>query len=92
MNMAVGEVIGSDPGPWWFDMDGNGTKSRSFATKTAADDAGKAFKAEYDRGPLARQAAIDAENAAKAAESAGGGLDPSVLAAAHAQRAGQERF
>ncbi|MDQ1158922.1 hypothetical protein QE385_003249 [Sphingomonas sp. SORGH_AS 950] len=85
--MAVGDVMGTDPGPWWFDMDGSGTKSRRFATKTAAEEAGKAFKTEYERGPAARQAAIDAENAAKAAD----GLDASVLAAAYAQRTGQGR-
>lgn len=90
--MAVGDVIGADPGPWWFDMDGTGTKSRRFPTKTAAEEAGKAFKAEYERDPTARQLAIDAENAAKAAESANDGIDPSVLAAAYAQRMGQGRY
>ncbi|MET3723428.1 hypothetical protein [Sphingomonas trueperi] len=81
--MAVGEVIGSDPGPWFFDMDGNGTKSRRFATKAAAHKAGELFKAEYDKGGEFRQAVIKAENAAKAIESSDDG--PSLgTQAAHA--------
>jgi hypothetical protein len=65
--MAIGDVIGSEPGPWWFDMDGAGTKSRRFATKGQAEDAGRIFEAAVAKSDT-RQAAIDAENAAKAVE------------------------
>lgn len=77
--MAIGDVIGSEPGPWWFDMDGTGTRSRRFATKGQAEDAGRAFAAEVAKGGDAKQAAIDAENAAKAAE--GGGPSAETMAA-----------
>ncbi len=87
--MAIGDVIGSTPGPWFFDMDGNGAKSRRFPTEAAAREAGASFKAEFDKDNPARQAAIDAEEAAKIGEPQDGGLSINVLAAAYAAKLGR---
>ncbi len=47
--MAIGDVIGTAPGPWWFDKDGNGTKSdKYFTIRSDAEDAGKAAKEDDD--------------------------------------------
>jgi len=66
--MAIGDVIGKEPGPWWFDMDGSGRKSRRFATKEQADNAGRKFAAEVSKGGSFKKAVIDAEEAAIAAQ------------------------
>lgn len=66
--MAIGDVIGSEPGPWWFDMDGSGRKSRRFTTRGQAEDAGRAFAAEVAKGGSYKKAVIEAEETAKAAE------------------------
>lgn len=63
--MAIGDVIGSHPGPWWFDKDGNGTKSdEDFANESLAREAGQ-VAADKD-------AAMKAGRAAAAKMSKGG--------------------